>query len=73
MNVLITGAASRLGQAIAAELGTEHKLRLLDSTPVTSGEHADFVQGNLVDPEMTWKAMRGMDAVVQSVQPPEKS
>ncbi len=39
MKILITGAASRLGQAISAELTPECELRLIDEDPVvTDGE-----------------------------------
>lgn len=70
MNVLITGAASRLGRAIAAELGAGHRLRLLDSTPVPPDKKADFIQADLVDPEAVWQAVRGMDAVIHTGEPP---
>ena len=45
MKILITGAGSRLGQAIVAELAPEHVLRLIDEEPVvgTDGE-VDVVQ-----------------------------
>lgn len=70
MNILITGAASRLGRAIAAELDTEHTLRLLDSTPIPPGDRADFVQGDLMDPEAARQAVCGMDAVVHTGESP---
>ena len=70
MRILIIGAASRLGRAIVAELGTDHQLRLLDSTPVSPGENADFIQADLVDSEAVWQAVRGMDAVIHTGEPP---
>jgi len=70
MNVLITGAASRLGRAIAAELGADHRLRLLDSTSVPRDENADFIQADLIDSEAVWQAVRGMDAVIHTGEPP---
>ena len=46
MNVLITGAASQLGQQIIAELVSNHQLRLLDSTiPDIKHENLDAFEG----------------------------
>lgn len=70
MRVLITGAASRLGQAIASRLRERHQLRLLDSTPVEPGPNATFVQASLTDPQALWQALRNIDAVVHTGQPP---
>ena len=70
MNVLITGAASRLGRAIAAELATDHRLRLFDSIPVDPGEKAEFIQGDLTDPKTVWQAVRGVDAILHTGEPP---
>ena len=70
MNVLITGAASHLGRAIAAELGADHRLRLVDSTSVPSDENGDFIQADLTDPEAVRLAVRGMDAVIHTGEPP---
>lgn len=70
MRVLITGAASRLGQAIAARLRDRHQLRLLDSTPVEPGPNATSVQASLVDPQAMWQALRNIDAVIHTGEPP---
>ncbi len=70
MNVLITAAASRLGRGIAAELATHHRLRLMDNIPVEAGENAEFIRGDLVDPEVVWQAVRGMDVIVHTGEPP---
>ena len=70
MNVLITGAASRLGRAIATELADDHRLRLVDSIPVEPGENCEFIRGDLVDPELVRQAVRGMDAVIHPGKPP---
>jgi len=70
MNVLITGAASHLGRAIAAELGADHRLRLVDRTSVPSDENGDFVHADLTDPEAVRLAVRGMDAVIHTGEPP---
>ena len=70
MNVLITGAASRLGRAIAAELAADHRLRLMDSVPVEPCDNSEFIRGDLVDPEAARQAVRGMDAIVHTGEPP---
>lgn len=70
MNILITGAASPLAQEIAARLGTEHHLRLMDRVPVAPPERAEFLQGDLLDPSAAWQAVRGMDAVIHTAAPP---
>ena len=49
MKVLITGAASRLGQAVAAELASQHVLRLMDEDSVAQTEEIEVVQGSLLD------------------------
>lgn len=80
MNILITGAASRLGQAVAEAL-KDHRLRLVDESPVeapaatgaeTRGESpGDAAQGSLLDQDFAWRAVRGMDAVVHTGEPPQ--
>jgi len=72
MNILITGAASRLGQALAADLLGDHKLRLLDSAvPEELCGDAEVVQGSLADPEIAWKAVRNIDVVLHTGEPPQ--
>ncbi|MDE2729075.1 MAG: hypothetical protein OXI19_13725, partial [Gemmatimonadota bacterium] len=80
MKILITGAASRLGRAVADAL-EGHSLRLVDESPVeaptatggeTRGEWAgDAAQGSLLDQDFAWRAVRGMDAVVHTGEPPQ--
>ncbi|MCC7264881.1 MAG: NAD(P)-dependent oxidoreductase [Candidatus Latescibacteria bacterium] len=70
MRVLITGAASRLGQAIAARLRDRHHLRLLDSTPLEPGPNATSMQASLLDPQAMWQAVRNIDAVIHTGEPP---
>ena len=71
MNILITGAASRLGRAVADELAPDHRLRLLDDAPIDApSENAESIQGSLLDPDTAWKAVRGMDAVIHTGEPP---
>ena len=66
MKILITGAASRLGQAIAAELAPEHALRLIDEDPVVADAEVEGVQGSLLEPEIAWQAVRGVDAIIHT-------
>lgn len=62
MNVLVTSATSALGDAVAAELGTTHQLRLTDrSAADLSGE---FVVSPLEHDASTNLLVRGMDGVV---------
>ena len=70
MNVLITGASSRLAQEIAAELRNDHYLRLMDTVPVEPGEKSQFMQGSILDADDAWKAVRGMDVLIHTGEPP---
>ena len=63
MNILITGASSQLAQAIANELKDDHSVRLMDSVPVDAAEGCDFIQGNILDPDDSWEAVRGIDVL----------
>ena len=70
MNILITGASSRLAQAIATELKDDHTVRLMDSVPVDVAEGCDFIQGNILDPDDSWEAVRGIDTLIHTGEPP---
>ena len=70
MNILITGASSQLAQAIATELKDDHSVRLMDSVPVHVAEGCDFTQGNILDPEDSWEALRGIDTLIHTGEPP---
>ena len=70
MNILITGASSQLAQAIATELKEDHSVRLMDSVPVDVAEGCDFTQGNILDPEDSWEALRGIDTLIHTGEPP---
>ena len=70
MNILITGASSQLAQAIATELKDDHSVRLIDSVPVDVAEGCDFTQGNILDPEDSWEALRGIDTLIHTGEPP---
>ncbi len=70
MNILITGASSQLAQAIATELKDDHSVRLMDSVPVDVAEGCDFIQGNILDPDDSWDAVRGIDTLIHTGEPP---
>ena len=70
MNVLITGAASPLGQALAGRLASQHRLRLMDRVAVPTPEKAEAFVGDLLDPASVWQAVRGMHAVIHTAAPP---
>ena len=71
MNVLITGAASPLGQQIVAELDSNHQLRLLDNTtPDIKYENFEFIQGSLVDPSIASEATQNIDVLIHTGEPP---
>ena len=72
MNILITGASSPLGQQIITELVSNHQLRLLDSTmPEIKHENLEFIQGSMIDPNIADKAMRNIDALIHTGEPPQ--
>ena len=70
MNILITGASSRLAQAIAAEFKDDHSVRLMDSVAVDVEAGFDFTQGDILDADDSWGAVRGMDALIHTGEPP---
>ena len=70
MNILITGASSQLAQAIATELKADHNVRLMDSVPVDVAEGCDFIQGNILDSDDSWEALRGIDTLIHTGEPP---
>ena len=70
MRILITGGASRLAHAIADELRDEHSLRLMDDAAFEPPEKAAALRGNLLNPDDAWRAVRGMDAVIHTGDPP---
>ena len=71
MNVLITGAASRLGRQIAAQLGTGMQVRLLDDRePDPPRGQVDWVRGSLLDPDTAKRAVHDVDAVIHTGEPP---
>lgn len=63
MNVLITGAAGRVGRAVRKALAGHHTLRLFDPVPIEHPE-GEFIQGSVTDRETVRKAIQGMQGVV---------
>lgn len=72
MRILITGASSPLAQAVIAELGGAHMLRLMDTVPVEPPEKMECFQGTLLEHDDCWRAVRGMDAVIHTGEPPSE-
>lgn len=81
MRILITGASSRLAQAIANELKKDHDLRLMDTSPISpidveelekNGKNVKFMPGSILDPDDSWKAVRGIEALIHTCEPPPK-
>jgi nucleoside-diphosphate-sugar epimerase len=66
MKVLIAGAGSRLGQAVASELMEAHQLRLFDSEMSVSADQEEHerIEGDILDLDTCWKLVRGVDAVI---------
>ena len=70
MNILITGAASTLAKEIIASLGEGHSLRLMDESAVEPPENGEACQGSLLDQDHVWRAVRDMDAILYTGEPP---
>jgi nucleoside-diphosphate-sugar epimerase len=66
MDVLITGAASELGQEVVRALSGQHRLRLQDTVEFEVPDKCEQVLGNLLDAEIAWSAVRGMEAIVHT-------
>ncbi|MFT5089851.1 MAG: nucleoside-diphosphate-sugar epimerase [Candidatus Latescibacterota bacterium] len=62
MNLLITGAATSLGKALASSLKDQHTLRLTDKGPLDTD--LDFTQSQLGHDESTDELVKGIDAIV---------
>ena len=67
MRVLITSGASRLAQALADSLGTDHDVVLTDRGQVPT-DH-DFVRSELGHDETTNELVRGVDVIVHPGEP----
>ena len=71
MKVLITGATSELGRAIAGELATDRELRLTDVVDGADlGEH-EYIRADLRDAEAAASVVTGVDAVIHTCETPE--
>jgi NAD+ dependent glucose-6-phosphate dehydrogenase len=70
MKVLITGAASKLGRAIATELAPDCSLRLMDTLMPEPDTQAEWFQGSLLDPQAIQQAVQGVQAVIHTGEPP---
>ncbi|WP_248960336.1 NAD-dependent epimerase/dehydratase family protein [Sphaerisporangium perillae] len=63
-NVLVTGAAGRIGACLTAGLPEYgHSLRLLDRTPIDQDRY-EAICGDILDPAVLERAMKGVSAVV---------
>lgn len=62
MKILITGAAGRVGTALARDLARDHQLRLLDIAPIPDPA-GEAIQGSVGDWETVERSVAGMDAV----------
>ena len=71
MRVLVTGAASALGQEVAAALAADGnaQLRLLDDCAVQR-QDVEWIDARLTDLDAVCQAVQGVDAVVHTGEPP---
>ena len=74
MRVLITGAASALGREVAAALSADGnaELRLLDDC-AAQRQDVEWIAARLTDPDAVRQAVRDVDAVVHTGEPPPAS
>jgi uronate dehydrogenase len=70
MNVLLTGAAGRIGQALLPEFQQRHNLRTLDRQPVPGDPHA--IIADLTDAAALKAAMAGIEVVVHLAATPNE-
>ena len=70
MDIVLTGAASPLGRAIAAELAPDHRLRLVDSAPVEGDDKFPLHQVSLLEADAVEQIVRGADAVIHTGEAP---
>ena len=71
MRVLVTGAASALGQEVAAALAADEnaQLRLLDDC-AAQRQDVEWIAAGLTDPDAVRQAVRDVDVVVHTGEPP---
>lgn len=74
MHVLVTGADTRLGTGIAQELSPYHTLRLWGAAaaPDELGDRSEWMTGDLRDAGIAWRAVRGIEAIVHTGEPPQE-
>ncbi len=67
LRILVTNGATRLSQALAAELSSGHEARLTDRSQAAAGpDGMELVHSALGHDEATNRLVRGMDAIVHS-------
>ena len=71
MRILVTGAASALGQEVATALAVDEnvQLRLLDDC-AAQRQDVEWIDARLTDPDAVRQAVRDVDAVVHTGEPP---
>ena len=71
MRVLVTGAASALGRAIASALAADEnaQLRLIDDC-AAQRQDVEWIVARLTDSDAVRQAVRDVDAVVHTGEPP---
>jgi nucleoside-diphosphate-sugar epimerase len=69
--VLIAGARGRLGRAVAEVLHADFALRQLDDAPLEGGESVETCAGSLLNAADAARAVRGVDAVIHTGDPPD--
>ena len=79
MRVLVTGAASALGQEVVAALSADEnvELRLLDDctdfgelSRTAQQQAVEWISARLTDPDAVRQAVQGVDAIVHTGEPP---
>ena len=72
MNILITGAASELAQALASHLSENHQIRLTDIVDIKTD--FEFVRSDLGHDDATNELVRGMESIIHLAElPPDYS
>ena len=66
MRILITSAASNLGQALAANLSADHDLLLLDGRPASCASGSETLVCDLFDAKTVAAAVEGVEAVIHT-------
>ena len=63
-NILLTGAAGRIGTAYRKHAGQQYAFRLADLRPVEDPEGHEVLTLDLADPDAAQRACEGMDTVI---------